>query len=296
MAASGLLAAVATAAYVPYCRAAITGPTGSSAPGLAFGIAAAALVLFETALNLRKRVPTWRIGLAETWLKGHVWLGLLAVPLVLFHTGFRLRGALAVALTVVFFVVVASGLLGLALQQFLPRVMTARAPGETVYEQIQHVVGQLRVEAYEIAAGMCGPIAEAEVERAESDRIRSSPRRARGVLAWRPAAEPAEGSAPLRRFYLETVRPFLQGDGRRGPLADDAEAARLVESVCRLLPPPLHEPARDLADVAAERRDLAVQRRLHHWLHGWLFVHVPLTAALLVLLAAHAVMALRYSF
>ena len=49
-------------------------------------------------------------------------------------------------------------------------------------------------------------------------------------------------------------------------------------------------------DVAAERRDLAVQRRLHHWLHGWLFVHVPLTAALLVLLAAHAVLALRYSF
>jgi hypothetical protein len=53
---------------------------------------------------------------------------------------------------------------------------------------------------------------------------------------------------------------------------------------------------RDLAEIAAERRDLAIQRRLHHWLHGWLFVHVPLTAALLVLLAAHAVMALRYSF
>ena len=31
-------------------------------------------------------------------------------------------------------------------------------------------------------------------------------------------------------------------------------------------------------------------------LHGWLLIHVPLAAALLVLLVAHAVLALRYTF
>jgi hypothetical protein len=69
-----------------------------------------------------------------------------------------------------------------------------------------------------------------------------------------------------------------------------------VEGLCRELPRSLHDAARDLGDIAAERRDLAVQRRLHHWLHGWLLLHVPLTAAMLVLLAAHVVVALRYSY
>jgi hypothetical protein len=39
---------------------------------------------------------------------------------------------------------------------------------------------------------------------------------------------------------------------------------------------------------------LAVQKRLHLWLHTWLMVHVPISFALLVLTAVHAVLSLRY--
>jgi hypothetical protein len=116
------------------------------------------------------------------------------------------------------------------------------------------------------------------------------------VAALRPAVEAAEGSAPLRRFYLESVRPFLLSDGRRGPLADPHDAQQMAQALFRALPPGLHETGHQLAAIAAERRDFAVQARLHHWLHGWLLVHVPLSAALLVLLLAHIVMALRYSY
>jgi hypothetical protein len=294
--AAALLGVAATAGYVGSRRGAGHELTGSSLPGLWFGIAAAALMLFEVALNLRKRVPTWRIGRAETWLKGHIWLGLLIVPLVCFHSSFRFHGTLAVALSLLALAVVLSGIYGLALQQFVPRLMAAWAPGETIYEQIPHVVRLLGVEAYETAAAVCGPIAEAADEKQESERIHADPKLARRVAAYRPAEVPHEGSDPLRRFYLEMVRPFLRADGRRGPLADAATAERTVEGVCRGLPPSLHDVARDLSDIAAERRDLAVQRRLHHWLHGWLLLHVPLTAALLVLLLAHVVVALRYSY
>jgi len=51
--ASALLGAAATAVYVPYHLSAPNGPSGSSGPGLAIGIAAAAVILFETALNLQ---------------------------------------------------------------------------------------------------------------------------------------------------------------------------------------------------------------------------------------------------
>src|SRR5262249_1942114 len=256
-----LLGAAATVTYVAWRRGPGHELTGSSLPGLWFGIAAAALMLFEVALNLRKRVPTWRIGRAETWLKGHIWLGLLIVPLVCFHSGFRFQGTLALALSVLAFTVIVSGMYGLALQQFVPRLMAAWAPGETVYEQIPHVIRLLGVEAYETTAAVCGPIPEAAEERKESERIHSNPKMARRVAAYRPADAPAEGSDPLRRFYVEMVRPFLRGDGRHGPLADAAVAERTVEGLYRALPQPLHEAARDLADIAAERRDLAVQRR-----------------------------------
>ena len=35
--------------------------------------------------------------------------------------------------------------------------------------------------------------------------------------------------------------------------------------------------------------------RLHHVLHGWLFVHVPLSYGLMVLATVHAIQALQYT-
>ena len=39
----------------------------------------------------------------------------------------------------------------------------------------------------------------------------------------------------------------------------------------------------DLESIVTERRQLEHQRSLHHWLHFWLMVHVPLSYALTVL-------------
>ena len=49
-----------------------------------------------------------------------------------------------------------------------------------------------------------------------------------------------------------------------------------------------------LASLCEERRLLAEQQRLWFWMHSWLLVHVPLSAALLVLTAAHIFAGLYY--
>jgi Fe-S-cluster-containing dehydrogenase component len=41
-------------------------------------------------LSARKRVRTWRIGSAQAWMRVHIWLGLIAVPCIWFHSGFAL--------------------------------------------------------------------------------------------------------------------------------------------------------------------------------------------------------------
>jgi hypothetical protein len=49
-----------------------------------------------------------------------------------------------------------------------------------------------------------------------------------------------------------------------------------------------------LDELCERRRQLNVQKSLHFWLHNWLWLHLPLSVALLVLLAAHIFFALRF--
>src|SRR6266498_5025949 len=72
-----------------------TWPGGASLPGFTFGILGGAICLFEFLLWVRKRVRVWRIGRAQVWLRAHIWLGLLCVPLLIYHTGFRFGGLLS---------------------------------------------------------------------------------------------------------------------------------------------------------------------------------------------------------
>jgi len=132
IASAGMLA-LSIAIYVPYALNAPQGLRGGSAIGLLFGILGFAFMLFAAALGARKRVPVWRLGRAQTWMRGHLWLGLLSLPLILLHGGFHFGGTLTRVLMWLLIITVASGLFGAALQHYLPRMMTTDVPLETIY-------------------------------------------------------------------------------------------------------------------------------------------------------------------
>jgi hypothetical protein len=105
----------------------------------------------------------------------------------------------------------------------------------------------------------------------------------------------AEESAPLRRFYLAEMRVFLQDPKRRGQRLSNAEKAKNAFAGLRtLMPAAAQATVNDLEGICDEARQLLRQEQLHRWLHGWLLVHIPLSLALIVLGAVHAVMALKY--
>ncbi len=294
---------VATAIYVPYARSAMHGPSGGSWTGLAYGIVGLALMLFAGVLGARRKVPTWRVGRATTWMKGHLWLGLLSYVLILYHAGFAWGGALTFVIMTLFTVVVLSGIYGWILQQIIPRMMLKELPLETVYEQIDSIVGQLRGEADALVAAVAGPL---PVEQAAGP----SERRGGGLEAGQVLARPvvrtrfeARSTAPtagpetaaFRDTYLAQVRPFLTEKlPRNGRPADGRPRPAVFQHLRTVLPPDFGEVVDELQAICEERRQLAVQRRLHHWLHGWLLVHVPLSMALLLLSIVHAVIAVRY--
>ena len=303
--ASLIILAASIAAYVPYALKSAEGPRGGSALGLTFGIVGFAFMLFAALLGARKRVPVWRLGRAQAWMRGHLWLGLLSLPLILFHGGFHFGGTLTRVLMWLLIITVVSGVFGAALQHYVPRTMTKDVPLETIYAEIANVRKLLREEAEHEVEAICGSLGLAKTSPGAGQR-------AGGFTAMRPmttapagvAVAPAteilllseEESAPLRSFYLDEMRPFLEQPQQRGSRLGDADKARGAFSGLKtLLPLAAHSSLEDLQDICDEARQLSRQERLHHWLHGWLLLHIPLSLALILLGAIHAVMALRFS-
>jgi hypothetical protein len=306
--ASLVILAASAVVYVFYAVNSPQGPRGGSTIGLLFGILGFAFMIFAGLLGARKRVPVWRIGRAQAWMRGHLWLGLLSLPLILFHGGFHFGGTLTKVLMWLLIITVASGVFGAVLQNYVPRLMTTDVPLETIYAEIGNVRTLLREEADKDVEALCGSLGL-------SKGAQDAGQRAGGFTAMRPmttitttgggAAVAAateilllsdEESAPLRRFYLNEMRPFLEQPKQRGSrLANSDKARNAFTGLRTLLPPPAHSTLEDLQDICDEARQLSRQELLHHWLHGWLLLHIPLSLALILLGAIHAVVALRYS-
>ena len=163
------LVIVSTGLYLWYYWTEPDGPRGGSVPGLLFGIAGSMLMLFCGCLGLRKKLPKWRIGSAQWWLRAHIWLGLLSVLWIGFHAGFRLGGTIEILLWVVLGGIVISGFVGLGLQQVLPRYLTSRISLETFYGQVNHICDLLQFEADADVASWCGPLEVKERPEAATD-------------------------------------------------------------------------------------------------------------------------------
>lgn len=289
MIAAAILVLIATAIYVPYALNSPPGPRGGSAIGLSFGIVGFALMIFAGLLGARKKFPVWRVGRAQTWMRGHLWLGLASLPIILFHAGFHMRGTLTLVLMILFFIVIVSGIFGAALQIYIPRKITTEVPMETIYEQIGHIRAQLREEADQLAAAACGSLDGTLV-------LGAAPGGDTSASAVEVGVEVSEDARDqLREFYLRRMRPFVEDPARsRSPLADPPQASAIFEELRLRLPVELRDTLKDLESICEEERQLTRQAHLHRVLHTWLLVHVPLSYALLALAAVHAVMALRF--
>jgi hypothetical protein len=100
---------------------------------------------------------------------------------------------------------------------------------------------------------------------------------------------------PLRDFYTRQLRPFLLHEPLRHlSLSDRTDSSRIFDGLRTVLPSDAQDVTRKLEEICEEERQLRRQVRMHHWLHGWLLLHVPLSLALLLLGCIHAIMALRY--
>ena len=291
---AGLIVAVAI--YIPYSRSSPEGANGGTVAGLTYGSIASAFMLFAGLLGARKKVPIWRVGRAQAWMRGHLWLGFLSFPLIFLHSGFRFGTGLTRGLMWLFVVVFVSGIVGAVLQHFMPRLETQRVPMETIYEQIGRVRSQLVAEAETIVKEASTALAGNVSQATEQQRALSASAGTIGGLTVASGLDVDEGaSVELQEFFRREMLPYIsQGRSRGMTLADRNRAHSMFQQLRLLLPPNLHPSVEDLENICEEKRELDQQTRYHRVLHAWLLVHIPASYALLLLGAIHAVMALRY--
>lgn len=283
--------------YFPYAWFSVRGAQGGSALGILYGSIGSALMIFAGLLGARKKVPVWRIGRGTTWMRGHLWLGLLSFPFILFHSGFRLgAGSLTVTLMILFIVVIVSGVVGATLQHFLPRVLTKEVPLETVYEQIDHICDQLLQEADGASDELCSAL-EGDVAHVDLRQLAqaASAGTTGGVTVAGAIGADETAAFTLRDFCRHEVRPYLVQRGGRGALLANIDHATAIFQQLRVLcPQSLWPRLNDLENICEEKRQLDRQRVFTRILQGWLLIHIPASYALLALGVTHAIVALRY--
>lgn len=249
---------------------------GASPIGLFYGTLALAIFLFASALGVRKKKRLWRIGTVQVWLRAHIWLTILTIPLVAFHCGMHAGGPQTTTLIWLYTIVMVSGFFGIALQNFMPTMMKERLSREVVYEQIPHLHRLIAESANEVRTALLGTIA-----------LPASKDAGAAVVA----VEADTSVSVILEFLDEECLPYLEAS-RRMATRMRLGNHRTGDDIFRLLRLNTSDNFRNKIDELQswcdDRRLMDLQTKMHHWLHGWLLIHVPISFALLVFTFWHA--------
>jgi hypothetical protein len=221
--------------------------------GLAFGMLAAALFVFEM-LYPARRPRAVLLGSARSWLQAHVYAGMLGLVAALVHSGLAWpSGRLGFWLLLLALWTSFSGLLGVWLQKWIPASLAEGLRVEALYERIPELVQGLRDEADTLIEGSSDVL----------DRFYKSEVRA------------SLGALQPSWTFLMDVR-----GGRERALEPFRRVAQFVEENEK-------EKVDDLISLYTEKLELDAHYSLQGLLRRWLVLHVPAAGALMGLLAVH---------
>jgi hypothetical protein len=239
-------------------------PNGGSWYGYTLGTIGALLILWLTMLGVRKRAMTSGSWSLKAWTSAHVYLGLSLVIIATLHTGFQFGWNIHTLAYVLMMLVILSGLYGIGAYASLPRALSDNR-GEMTQMQMLESLRTLDRQLHDAAQPLDHRFAEMVRLSLDEDPFAGS------FMTRLTGRYPRCGTRAAQAAIREVTgdRPALGGV----PL----------EKVDMLL-------GRKEAALSRIRQHL----RLKALLEVWLYVHVPLTFALLAALTAHIVAVFFY--
>ena len=284
------VSALALLAYVVHAPAAA--PNGGTWLGYTLGTLSLALVGWLAWFGIRKRTYRGTQDRLMAWLSAHVYLGIALVFIVSLHSGFQLGmnvHGLAYLLTVA---VVVTGLVGLYCYVNYPRMRAENAAGMS-RDTMLNEIAELDRESLELADGI-GPDAHRAV-------LQSIEQTVLGGTIWQQVlGDPARHSGANDKELGALLQ--VPATAPRAEPSFNPEATTITLLTGQMLDPADSNTRiarlRNLIDLVTRRRELVerLQRDIQYEarLHAWLYLHVPLTVALLAALLAHVVAVFFY--
>ena len=235
-------------------------PNGGTWYGYTLGTIGVLLILWLSLLGVRKRRINPGVWSLKAWTSAHVYLGLSLIVIGTLHTGFQIGWNVHTLAYVLMLLVIATGIYGVIVYATLPASLSANRKEMTRAQMLDALTAIDR--QLDSAAQPLG--------RAEADLVIAA-------LGQDPFA-----GGPLSR--LTGSYPFCA-------------TARALKSIDRTATgdPAAAERVRGLLEK--RREQLAQIRgalRIRALLEIWLFVHIPLTIALIAALTAHVISVFYY--
>ena len=239
-------------------------PNGGSWIGYTLGTISAGLIVWLSCLGIRKRVITSGHYSLKAWTSAHVYLGLSLTVLATLHTGFQFGWNVHTLAYALMMLVITSGAVGIWAYATLPAALHGNR-GETTRKQMIEQIESLDQQIHDAAQPL--------------DRT--------GAAAAKMSIDETElGGGFLKRLtnsYGDCANKQALERLRNVSAAPNSKQAEALVKIEQLM--------QQKAQVLALARK---QMQITAFLEGWLFVHIPVTFALLAALTAHIVSVFTY--
>jgi len=241
----------------------IAGASGGTWLGYTLGTIGALIILWLTWFGYRKRAYDGP-SRVQAFLSAHVYLGLSLIIVATLHTGFHFGWDVHTLTYGLMLLVIVSGLFGIYAYSRYPKLMTENRRGNTMAQMMRRLA-TLDSETRQVAIRLTDQIATIIAEANQNTRI---------------------GGTMLRQ---------LSG---RDPKCSTAAAKKALDPMVRQLDPRYEADARTLMVLVQQKEDLLGRLRrdiqFKALLDIWLYIHVPITFALIAALLAHVIAVFFY--
>jgi hypothetical protein len=233
--------------------------------GLGYGIAAlvvmAGVALYGVRRRQKKAAAKYRLGSAYAWAQIHIYGGMLFLLLFFMHTGFGLpHGALNWWLWSISIWVCISGIAGVLLQKWLPKILASALSIEVLYERIPALITDLREKAELLVA---------------------------------------DSTLPVQNFYRRRLAASLKKPAPRFIYFVDITGGiqrRLKQFgfLSKVLTPEEREKLLELEQIYRSKLEIDAHYTVQKALRYWLVVHLPASLLMIALVLMHLYVVFYY--
>ena len=261
-------------------------PNGGTWLGYTLGTIGALLILWLMFFGMRKRSYIGGIGTLRGWLSAHIYLGTTLILIVLLHAGFQVGWNVHTLAFALMLVVIFSGFFGLYVYLRYPNLMTRNRESATRDAMLEEVA-EIDQNALALADGIDPKIHAVILRSIEKTKL--------GGGVW-TQLRARDGSD----LALDSLQKAIdKHEKKRDTKTQDMPTMfAMVDFLAGRATDKQGEAMRKLIDLVSRKKGLAtkVARDMQYqaMMEIWLYIHVPLSFALLAALTAHIVSSFFY--